>query len=179
MKKKKTNELNFESKEIKKNRQVNDDYKMVIGFVVMLVIIAFITILLYFFNGKYVTKDLINEKPTTTQATYDDTKITVADIFKIKKDNYYVLLYNTEDDISFLYSNLSASYTNKKVPLYTIDMANALNKKYYNIDGKENKNVTKYEDLVITKPTLIEIKNKKIVSYKSNKDDIVNILSKN
>lgn len=175
---KKTDLYDFKSKEIKKNRYVNDDYKMIIGFAIMIIIIVISTLLLYFFNGKFVTKDLSNKDTTTTTLpTYDDTKITVADLFKIKKDNYYVILYDTEDDMSFLYSTLASSYDNEDIPLYTIDIANTLNKKYYDTKGKENRKPSTSSDVMITRPTLIEIKKGKVVKYITNKDDIVSTLS--
>ena len=178
MKKKKKTTEKFQSTEIKKTTYNNPDYKMAITFVVVLIIILAVLALVYFLNGKYVTKDKFQTTTTTTSAVeFDDTQIIVDHIFSVKEDNYYVLCYDKKDENSaFLYSGFVNVYR-KSVPLYTIDMSNAMNKGHYDKNGKENKNPSKSSEVVITRPTLIEIKDGKVVSYITDRDKIAEKLS--
>ena len=178
MKKKNDNTSRFQSKQIKINGGLNEDYKKVISFFVVLAIILGAVFLLYYFNGQYVTKDLKEKETTTTTAKFDKSVIVADDIFKQGNGEYMVLLYDKSSNIeSILYSGLVGSYDNEKVDLYTVDLSSALNKKYYNKDGKENTTPTKASDLVITKTTLITIKKGKVTSYITDKDKIVDKLS--
>lgn len=179
MKKKNKNTSRFQSTPIQINGGLNEDYKKVISFFIVLLVIVVAVLLLYFLNGQYVTKDFKEKETTTTTVRFDDSVITVADLFKQGKGEYMVLLYDTSDTVQdVLYSSLVGNYDNDKVKLYSIDLGSALNKKYYNKDGEENKSPTKVSEVVITKPTLITINKGKVTSYISDKDKIVEKLSK-
>lgn len=89
-----------------------------------------------------------------------------------------VLLYDKSSDVeNVLYNGLVGSYDNERVELYTVDLSSAMNKKYFNKDGEENKSPSKASDLVITKTTLITINKGKVTSYITEKDKIVEKLS--
>lgn len=172
------NKSRFQSSPIKINGGLNEDYKKVISFFVMLLIIAVAIILLYFLNGKYVTKDLNETETTTTTAKYDESVITAADVFKQGNGEYMVIFYDTSDDVEeVLYSTLVSMYDDEDVSLYTVDLASAFNKKYYDKDGEENTKPTKASELVITKTTLITIKKGKVTSYLTDKDEIIEKLT--
>ena len=138
--------------------------------------------MLYYLNGKYVTKDI--DSTTTTQTTtepiYDNTKVTVDTMFNLSKDTYYVLAYDGSDDIdgTYLYS-LAKSYSDDKIKVYSLDLSNAMNKNYYDTKGTENTKPTKPSEVKFTKNTLVVFKKGKVVEYITNKDDIVNKLRVN
>lgn len=179
MKKKNKNTSRFQSTPIQINGGLNEDYKKVISFFIVLLVIVVAVLLLYFLNGQYVTKDFKEKETTTTTAKYDASVITAADLFKQGKNEYMVLLYDTSDNVEdVLYGSLVGMYDDEKVKLYTVDLASALNKKYYNKDGEENKAPTKASELVITKTTLITINKGKVTSYITDKDKIVEKLTK-
>lgn len=164
----------FETKEIKKSKYMNDDVKKVISFLVVLLIVALFIGLLFFINGKYVTKDEFQD--STTNAVSINTKlITLDDIFKSEKSEYYVLAYNAEDTkTSSIYSSLVSS---TKSDIFYVNLDEAINKNHYDVAGEEKVNVKDIKDLMLTKPTLIKVKNKKIVSYTTNIDEIIKELS--
>ena len=166
---------NFETKEIKKNKYMNDDVKKIFSFLIVLLIVALFIALLFFINGKYVTKDEFQE--STTSAVSINTKlVALDDIFKSEKSEYYVLAYNALDTKSAsIYSSLVSS--TKSEILYA-NLDEAINKNHYNVDGEEKVNVKDVKDLMLTKPTLIKIKDKKIVSYTTSMDEIIKELSK-
>ena len=182
MKKKKevkNNKIEFVSKEIKRNQEINDDTKKIISFIIILIIVICLVFGLYYLNAKYVNKDKFQDPTTTTttEAIYDETKTTVSTMFKIKDDNYYVLAYDpNEYGNGTSYRNMTLSY-DKDIKLYTLDYSNAMNNKYYNKDGKENTNPTSAKEVMFTRPTLLVFKKGKVVEYITNKEDINNKLS--
>lgn len=178
MKKHKSNTNKFSSTEIKKNNYVNEDYKKVEAFIIILLVISIFIGLVYFLNGKYVTKDEFqNTTTTTTVPSYDDTITIVDKMFTIDKDEYMVLLYDkSERETSILYDGLVMSYSGN-LNLYSIDLSNQMNVKYYNPKGQENSKPTKSSEVMITKPTLVTIKEGKVTAYITNPDEITKKLS--
>ena len=184
--KKTTNEnepIKFYTEELKKSKTINEDTVKVISFIVILGIVLGLFAILYFVNGKYVTKDM-NEKTTTTTATtepiYDSTKVTVDTMFNIsKKDTYYVLAYDSKDEINgaYLY-NVSKSYSNDKIKLYTLDLANAQNKNYYDTKANANTKPSKASDVKFNTSTLIIFKKGKVAEFIQDKDKIIETLRK-
>lgn len=175
MKKKQIEKKQFESQEIKKAKFENEDYQKVKGFFIMLIIVLILIGILFFLNGKFVTKDRFQEKETTTTTdpSYDETVITIDKMFKIKKDEYMVLIYDSSDkETSVLYSNLILTYKGSKT-LYSVDLANKMNSKYHNPDKEENKNPTKPSEVNILGPRLLVMANGKVTEYIDNDDAIV------
>ena len=96
----------------------------------------------------------------------------------IQHDTYYVLAYDKSDDINgSYYSNLSLTFNNENIKLYTLDLTNAMNKKYYNKDKAENITTNNKADINFTTHTLLIFKNGKISEAITNKDDITAKLS--
>jgi len=172
--------IKFYTEELKKNKSINEDTVKIISFIVILIVVIGLFVLLYFVNGKYVTKDM-NEKTTTTAVTtepiYDSTKVTVDTMFNISKDTYYVLAYDSNDEVngSYIYS-VSRSYSNDKIKLYTLDLANAQNKNYYNKKSEANTKPSKPSDVKFNTNTLIVFKKGKVVEFIQDKDKIINKL---
>ena len=92
-------------------------------------------------------------------------KILVGESFSQNRKEYLVLYYNSSiDNMDDIHSILE-EYNDKKdkIYLYTVDMNEALNKKY--ISNESNNNATKAEELKIKGVTLIHFKDSKIVEY--------------
>lgn len=169
----------YYSKEIKREKQVNEDYKKFITFIIVLIVIIGLFALLFIFNGKYVTKDYFQKKTTTTttEASYDPTLLTVSNLFTVKDEDYYVMFYDTsEETTSFLYEGLVVSYSGD-TPLYSVDLNSAMNKKYYNPKGEANTSPTKSSEVLVTGPTLMHIKKKKVTEYITNREEIIKVLA--
>lgn len=177
-KNKKTNEK-FISKEIKQQTFANEDYQKVRTFIILLIIVIVFLGGLYFINGKYVSKDEFqNEKTTTVSASYDKSVITVDKMFRMTEPNFMVLLYDTKTETQdMLYGSLVNSYTGEN-DLYSVDLSNKMNSKYYQKDGKENTKPTKKEEVVITKPTLIVFESGKVTNYITNQEEIIKMLKR-
>lgn len=177
---KKKDKKKFYSTEIKRNKTMNDDYKRAITFIVVLLIVCGAIGLLFLLNGKYVTKDMFQKTTTapTTEVSYDHTLLTVSNLFDVSDSEYYVMLYDNSDETkAFLYSNLVVGFKEVDIPLYSVDMSNAMNSKYYDVKGTENTKPTKSSEVMITRPTLMHIKKGKVVNYITDLDTIVQYLT--
>ena len=153
-------EIKFYTEELKKSKTINEDTIKIITFLIILVIVLGLFFGLFYLNGKFVTKDKYqdNNTTTTTEAIYDETKVTVSTMYNLSNDTYYVLAY-------------------ENIKLYTLDLTNAMNKKYYNKDKAENITTNNKADINFTKHTLLVFKNGKIIEAITNKDDITTKLS--
>lgn len=175
MKKKQTEKRQFESVELKQSKFENEDYQKVKAFFIILVIVLVLIGLLFFLNGRFVTKDRFQEQETTTttEPSFDETLTTIDGMFKIKKDEYMVMVYDSSDkENSILYSNLVLSYKGTKT-VYAVDLSNKMNSKYYNPDKEENKKPTKPSEVSIAGPRLIIMKNGAVTEYIEDVDTIV------
>lgn len=179
MKKKMQETSKFQTKEIRAKKYMNDDYKMAISFVVVLLIVLALVALLFVFNGKYVTKDQFQGKTTTTTTapSYDDSVVLVNNILDISKDKYYVLVYDFNDKAqSVLYQSLANNYNNKDINLYSVNLGVAFNSKYYNKEASENIKPKNYGDFNFVKPTLLVINKNKVSDAITDKNKIVEML---
>lgn len=170
----------FYTHEIKKSKTINEDTVKVISFIIILLIVSGLFALLFFINGKYVTKDKYQDETTTTTTTTKEPTINinqliVDNMFGLeKKKTYYVLAYDSTDELngSYLYS-LASSADIKDINVYTLDLTNAMNKKYYNKDKEANTKPSKASDVSINTNTLIVFKKGKVAEYITDKDKII------
>lgn len=132
--------------------------------VIKMLIVMAITFGLFYL----ITIGILSKKESAVKK-YDPTiqykKILVGESFTKKKGEYLVLYYNSKVDNMDDIHTMLETYNEKKdkIYLYTVDMSEALNKKY--ISDESNREVTKAEDLKIAGTTLIHFKDKKVVEY--------------
>lgn len=168
----------FVSTEIKKSNMSNEDYKKIISFVIVLIIVLALVGLLFLFNGKIVTKDLSNNTTTTTEPSYDESVILGTDIFNKSDKEYMVLLYDSNNkENGILFGGLFNSYKGSKT-LYAVDAANKMNKSFFS-ESLENENTkpTNASEVKVSGPRLLVIKNKEVVEYISDANTITEKLS--
>lgn len=166
----------FETKEIKKSKYMNDDVSKIISFIIVLVIVGLFIGTLFFINGKYVTKDEFQDNKTTESVTIDQKLVTLDGIFKVSKNEYYVLAYSLKNTkVGSTLTSLKNSYSGD---IYVANLDETVNKGHYDTTKEEKVNVKDVKELNLTKPTLIKIKDKKIVSYTTDIDEMINLLSK-
>ncbi len=180
MRKSRKLDKNYKMQELKKQQAMNEDYKRAVSFVIVLIVIIVLLDLLVYLNGKFVSKDLFQDPTTTTttEPAFNSKNILISNIFDIKDKEYMVLIYDTKDDIEdALYAGAAYSYNSDKVKLYTVDLANKMNRANYKKDGKENTNPAKSSEIVITRSTLMIIKDGKVTSYITDSEEILKKLS--
>lgn len=115
-------------------------------------------------------KDETKEEQTIIQ----DEEILAGSTFNINKNEYMVLYYDFTNNNSGIYDMLYSNYTSsqKDLPkMYKVDLSKGFNKGYLS-DGKLNQNPSNINELKVKDPTLIRIKDKKVVKFISSKDEI-------
>ena len=77
------------------------------------------------------------------------------------------MVYDNEDTLAPTYKYVVNVYEEdeEKLPVYFIDLGNALNKKYVSKDGNGNASAKKINELSFGKVTLIKVENGKIANY--------------
>ncbi len=187
-KKQKENPLMKDSKKVKNikmgkiSNESTEDGNEIKRFIIIVLVITVIAGVVYFVTEKFTKKDEEEYVDPIQAGSIDYDKVIVGTIFNRPYDDYYVLVYNSEDQNAVKYSNLMATYTesmignNKKI--FFCDLNNALNKDYYdvNADKKSNPKAKSLEELDFGDLTLLEIKSGKIVKYSESYEEIKDIL---
>lgn len=165
-------------KKQKKNYQMDEEQNYLSRFVLTLGLIIILLIALYLIVGIFVTRtiDFKKKEETKEEVTIDNSTILMGEIFNQKESDYYVLIYDKNDEKSSIDKFLSL-YNGKsdKIKIYTVDSSLSFNSKYI-VEKDSNKNPTSYEDLKVISPTLIKIENKKVTEYYEEFDSIKEIL---
>lgn len=162
---------------IKQQKIVNEDYQKIKGLLIATIVVLVLIGGLFYINAKFVTKDLFQkDNTTTTEATYDKTLLTVNTMYKVNDKEYLVLAYDKNDQITKdTYNNLVLSYQADKVNLYSINLADQMNKKYYDLTKEQSLENNKIN---FNKATLLTIKDGKITSSITDMEKIIDKLSK-
>ena len=130
-----------------------------------------------------VTVFVLNKDDNTTKTDEEveislDTTI-VGRSLSMPEDKYYVLYYDAKDEtVSEEYSSTITNYiystSEDHVKLYTVDMSDALNKKYVSDESKPMPE--KVSDIAIKGTTLMVIEKGKVVEYTEDKTRIEELL---
>ena len=126
---------------------------------------------------------VLNKDDNTTKTDEEveislDTTI-VGRSFSMPEEKYYVLYYDAKDEVvSEEYSSTITNYiystSEDHVKLYTVDMSDALNKKYLSEESKPMPE--KVSDIAIKGTTLMVIEKGKVVEYTEDKARIEELL---
>ena len=141
-----------------------------IKFIVVILVVLLSVGAIYLFTRAFVTKDLFKDETSPTE-TVQEGKVNyevaiMGQLLNRPYKEYYAVIYDSTGDYSADMYSLVYSYSNKKnhKHIYTIDLSNELNKKYYDVEN-DNKKSTKVEDIKVGDITLIKVKNGKIEKY--------------
>ena len=142
----------------------NEEDKAVRNFIIIFIIVLLIAVGMYFFTKFVVNKDSETSNEETSEVTINNSIAIVGTMLNKVEDDYFVILYKNDSDKVSEYSSLVSQYNAKseKLALYTVDLSNHLNSKYYD---SENENLTSsnINDLRFGDITLLEVKDHKIV----------------
>lgn len=164
---KKKNKVNKQIKMAKPSMKIisslSDEANSVIKTIVLVIaffILAYFGILLLgkvgFFDAGYTAPAVAEEA-----IAYD--KALVGTIFNRPEKVYYVAFDNFgEDNVNMYFKYILNNYEGD-TPIYKVDMSLGINSKYSSETG--NPNAKGFDDLAIKNPTLIKIKNGRIISY--------------
>lgn len=144
--------------------------KITIGVILVLTLTYFITALA---SGEIkFGKEKVEEKETSIQ--YEE--IIVGQMLNRNKNEYYVLLFDFTDSFASYYLSLKDSYINNEdsLPFYIIDLEKHINSKYILKDGEELiEKPNNLSEFKVTSPTIIKVKDNKVVERISGRDSIL------
>lgn len=168
---------NKNSKRIKKEKIQTEEQVEAIRFVRILLILIVIVLGVYFFTRLFVTKDLFDKdsgETKTIKGEINYNKTLIGNMFNKSDNDYYVILYNTEDINAIYYSGLITNYqkNEKALKVYFADLSNPLNEKYAaKEDTKVNVNTTDFDKFRVGDLALIKISNGKITKALTSEKD--------
>ena len=164
-------------KEVVKAKKVNNkvtyrtsEQDEMIKFLIVILVVLLCVGGIYLFTRAFITKDLFKDNANNSEVVQEgkvnyDVAI-MGQLLNRPYKEYYAVIYDSTGDYSADMYSLVYSYSNKKnhKHIYTIDLSNELNKKYYDVENV-NKKATKVEDIKVGDITLIKVKNGKIEKY--------------
>ncbi len=140
----------------------------------LITIIGIITVvfLLFYLITSLLTKDnldnIFKNDLEATEIQYDE--IIIGTMFN-KDGKYYVLLQEKNDPYQEIFDSYITTIRGGKDKIYTVDLTNALNKRYLSEENSYDENNFKVKGTL-----LLEIENHKIKKHYDTKDDIYNEL---
>lgn len=131
--------------------------------IVLIIIVVFYGITILVMNNKS------EENDNSTSIQYEE--ILIGSIYKVTDEEHYVLVETSEDYLTL--NSIVTSYKEKEdsILLYTADLNNTLNKKYY---GETSNFESRFPTFKET--TLLKIKDNTISEYYEGVDTIKTIL---
>ncbi len=142
------------------------------GLIISVCVIAFVFLMFTFTKIKTGEWNFFTKENFITYAAEIQTeKITCGSILNRKDEEYFVLAYDMKADNASLYTSLTEAYNNatKKISLYKVDLGNSRNQ----ICQGDTLSITNdVKNLKLTNPTLLKVKNGKIVATINNYDEI-------
>lgn len=161
-------------KEIKVSliKDINEDTNQVKKLILILLLVAIVSYLLYFVTAKFLIKDDFQNEESTTETVISYNEIKVGNVFNRPYDEYYVFAYESEDNKASYYNALLNNYASdeKNNKIYFLDLSLDINKTY--LKEKSNKKATTASELSFNGPTLLKISKQKISGYYDSIKDI-------
>lgn len=159
---------------IKKNKANYDESLVkavkILGILILLFVIIYI-------GTAIVTGDikLKKEEEAKEEVSIQNEEILAGSTFKMKEKDYIVFYYDYTSVSAGIYDALYSDYneSEKNVPkMYKVDLSKGFNKAYVSSEEKLNTKPSNVDELQVKNPTLIRIKNNKVVKFITSRDDI-------
>ncbi|MDD6223465.1 MAG: hypothetical protein PUB18_00495 [bacterium] len=154
------------------NNEINTMIKIFIGVIVVFGATYLIAALI---TGDIQLGAKETKEDTVAEIQYEE--ILAGESLNRSDEEYYVLYFNFTENIASSYLTLKDIYATKEEPLpfYIVDLEKGFNQRFVSEEIADTKNMT-IETLKVKKPTIIKVKNKKIVEYKSGGEEVLNYL---
>ena len=124
---------------------------------------------LLFFCAVYLIAGLLTgeiklKKDKKQEVSIQYSEILAESTFKQTESEYYVLYYDFESNESVLIDAINSDLSSDNT-VYKVDLSKGFNKKFIAESNKIKNNPKNINELKVEDPTLIKIKNKKVVSF--------------
>lgn len=169
------------AKKIKQEKYRSEEQTEIIRFIRILIIVIIFVLAIYFLTRIFVTKDLLNDdnkEQETITGTINYNVTSIGSMLNKAEDEYYVLIYDTENIRSIYYSGLMSNYTRGEnaLKVYYADLNNELNQKFYDPENI-NLEVSNISNLRVGDLTLVKVNNGQITEILGNEDEIAKELA--
>jgi len=177
MKKKEYKKLKEKEKlDLKTFKDKNEGVNLKTFLIITGCVIAFVFLVFLFTKIKTGEWNLFTRNNNVTYvANAQTTKILCGGILNRKDSEYFVLAYEMKEDNASLYDSILSRYNLGKsiIPLYKVDLSNSRN----NLCKDNNSNITNdISTLKLSIPTLIKVKDGRIIENYHDYDTIKNVL---
>ena len=170
-----------EMKKQKRNYNDEEEKNFVSRFVMTIGLVLVALVALYLFVGIFITKSISfgkKDNEETTEVASDKTTILASQIFDQKEDEYYVLVYDTTDEVHNIEQFLNLYKTKSgSLPVYKVDSSKKFNSNYI-VTEDSNKNPESINDLRIIVPSLIKISSKHVSEYTEGFEEVKNVFKR-
>lgn len=169
------------TEKIKTEKYRSEEQTEMIRFIRILIIVIVLIGGIYLFTRIFVTKDLLNNKEEEKEVIAGEINYNITMIGSLlghPEEEYYVMIYDTENLRSIYYSGLMTTYARNEdaLKVYFADLNKGFNEKFYNPEDV-NLDITNISDLRVGDLTLIKVKNGGIVEVWDNEEEIANELA--
>lgn len=151
-------------------KQTDEETDQIKTFIIILLGVAFVSLLLYFMSSKVLVKDGVEKDNPTTEEEIAYNNVNAGTVFNRPVDEYYVFAFDPSSLKASYYSALLNNFDNKKKQMYFMNLDLEINKPY--VKEVSNSKATKTSELALKSPTLMFIKDGKIVKYLENIEEI-------
>lgn len=168
-----------EKKNKNKNKVINKEKELDTGIkgstlIKLVLFTAIILLVLYYVVAVFITKEIEvswGSDDTTETSNTVENRILAKNIFNQRESEYLVYFYDFDDEDE----NVTSSVEVSGKTIYRVDTNSALNSNYVT-EETGNRNVTSINDLKVVSPTVIEIKDDKVVAYYEGRNEIMTSL---
>lgn len=164
MEKKKTRKVKSNVNTMKVQTTEQSELK---SFLVVIGVVVLCVLGLWLITDKVVNKNKEEEKEQEAVGSINYDVASVGTMFNRREETYYVVLFDTTGEKAYDMSYLVSTYGKKEGALhvYTVDLNDYMNKKYYDPANVNTKVKTYSDDIRFGDMTLVKIKNGKISKY--------------
>lgn len=163
------------SKKLKQSKFENEDVTQIRNLIIIFIIVVLICVGVYFLTDNMIKRES-NSDNTTQEVEIDYDVATIGTMFNRIEEEYYVLIYSSEEDGSNLDSVL-AKYRSSDdyVKTYYIDLDKKVNNSV--LGDKLVKEPKNSKEVKVIGATLYKIKNGSVIKCYSGVEEITSVLS--
>ena len=162
------------SKKLKQAKFENEDVAQIRNLIIIFIVVVLICVGVYFLTDNMIKRES-NSNNTTQEVEIDYDIATVGTMFNRVEEEYYVLMYSSEND-SKLDSVLNKYRSSDDyIKTYFIDLDKKVNSSI--LGDKLVKEPKNSKEVKVTGATLYKIKNGTVVKCYSGIEEITNVLS--
>ena len=172
-----------EEKEVKKTtpekkvtiENIKKFFRSDLGSLIEILAVIIVIILAFFLITNIIKKNGTNQQTSNKDVQIQYEEIFMSNIFNQNEDDYYVLMYDTEDTYASAIENYKKAYTAKEgaISFHTVLLNSAFNKKFV---AKESNVVNDIKEFKVSGITLIRVEDKTITEKYEGTDAVLNKL---